>query len=313
MMIRRVAVFNASSRQGLAQLRALRAGGYDPVAISRNPALFFQAAGLGPLRVVAADATDPAAVDRALDGVDAIFLQLPLLEAPDRLELYAETVAAAARRAGIGRFVHNSTMWSPDDACGEATYDHVRRIERIIQGYDLPLTIFRPTVFMDNWLTAYALPLLRDRHLYRYPHKPTLRFSPIALDDLARFMVASLAAPQTIGRRYRVAGPETLTPIAVRAILSAAFGTEIAYEYQPPAAFAAYTYDSFVHATGVPRDLYIAGFAAFYTFNNDADEQPFCFDVTPVLADLPVELESFAHWAARQDWVSGGRSGSITD
>ena len=312
MAIRTIAVFNASSRQGLAQLRALREQGYDAVAISRNPRLI-AGEGLDGLRIVAADTADPVAVGRALDDVDAVFFQLPLLAGPDQLERAAETVAAAARRAGIARFIHNSTMWSPDDRCGEATYDHVRRIERIIESHDLPHTIFRPTLFMDNWLTAYALPLLRTQRLYRYPHKPTLRFSPIALDDLARFMVAALSAPQTIGRRYRVAGPETLTPPDVRAILSDAIGAEIAYEYQSPADFAAYTYDHFIHATGIPRDLYIAGFSAFYSFNNEADEQPFQFDVTPVLAELPIELESFAGWAARQDWSAGGRSASVTD
>ena len=311
MAIETVAVFNASSRQGIAQLRQLAAQNFRPIAITRNRAVL-EAAGLGDIPSVAADNAAPASLDAALAGVDAVFFQLPLLETPDRLETFARNVAAAALRAGVQRFIHNSTMWSPDDTCGEAVYDQVRVIERIMEGAGLPLTIFRPTVFMDNWLTAYALPLLRDQHLYRYPHNPEMRFSPISLDDLAKFMVAAIDRPDLIGARLRVAGPETLTPPDVRALLSDAIGAEITYEYQLPADFAADTWENFVKHTGAPRDPYVAGFDAFYTFNNHGAEQPFLFDVTPVLAQLPVKLERFADWAKRQDWSGGDAVGSVT-
>jgi hypothetical protein len=45
---------------------------------------------------------------------------------------------------------------------------------------------------MDNWLTAFAKPALVKEHKYRYPHKSSLRYSPISLDDLALFMVTAL-------------------------------------------------------------------------------------------------------------------------
>lgn len=311
MTIRTVAVFNASSRQGLAQLRQLLAEGYAPVAITRNRAVI-EAAGLGSVRTVAADNADPASLDAALAGVDAVFFQLPLLETPDRLVQFADNVAEAALRANVQRFIHNSTMWSPDDTCGEVTYDTVRAVERRMEGYGLPLTIFRPTLFMDNWLTAYALPLLRDRQLYRYPHNPGMEYSPISLDDVARFMVAALPRADLIGERLRIAGPETLKPEDVRAALSDAIGVPIAYEYQLPADFAADSWDRFVKDTGAPRDAFIAGFAAFYTFNNEAAERPFVHDIGPLLERLPVRLERFADWARRQDWTGGDQVGSVT-
>lgn len=311
MTIRTVAVFNASSRQGLAQLRQLLDQGYDPVAISRSAAII-EAAGLGAVRTVAADNADPASLDAALDGVDAVFFQLPLLETPDRLVRFADNVAEAALRAGVQRFIHNSTMWSPDDTCGEVTYDTVRVAERRIEASGLPYTILRPTLFMDNWLTAYALPLLRDRQLYRYPHNPEMEYSPISLDDVARFMVAALPRTDLVGERLRIAGPETLRPEDVRALLSDAMGVPITYEYQPPAEFAADSWDRFVKDTGAPRDEFIAGFGAFYKFNNEAPERPFVYDVAPLLKRLPVKLERFADWARRQDWTGAAEVGSVT-
>lgn len=311
MTIKTVAVFNASSRQGLAQLRQLLAAGYAPVALTRNRAVI-EAAGLGTVRTVAADNADPASLDAALAGVDAVFFQLPLLETPDRLVLFAENVAEAALRAGVQRFIHNSTMWSPDETCGETTYDTVRVVERRMESFGLPLTIFRPTLFMDNWLTAYALPLLRDEHLYRYPHNPEMDYSPISLDDVAKFMVAALPRTDLIGERLRIAGPETLRPEDVRALLSEAMGVHISYEYQTPADFAADSWDRFVKDTGAPRDAFIAGFSAFYAFNNNAPERPFVFDIGPLLERLPVTLERFADWAKRQDWTGADQIGSVT-
>ncbi len=301
----KVVVFNASSRQGLAQVRQLLKAGHRPRAVTRQGAIFSSGEFAG-VEVVAADFTDPASLDRAVAGVDAIFFQPPLLDIPDRLRSHARNVGEAAKRAGIKRFIHNSTMWSPDPAdypCGQMTYDTMRDLEVVLEGLGLPLVIFRPTLFMDNWQTAYAKPLLIAEHLYRYPHKPTLRFSPICLDDVAKFMVAALDRDDLVGGSFRIAGPETLGPEDIRAALSAAMGVTVRYEYMTPQDFAAWTYDRFVHATGAPRDLYIAGFNDFYTFNNDSPLKPFELDMKPLLEKIPLQLESFRDWAKRQDWT----------
>ena len=311
----KVVVFNASSRQGLAQVRQLLKAGHRPRAVTRQAGIFSAPVFAG-VEVVAADFTDPASLDRAVAGADAVFFQPPLLDIPDRLRSHARNVGEAAKRAGIKRFLHNSTMWSPDPAdypCGQMTYDTMRDLEAILEDLGLPLVIFRPTLFMDNWLTSYAKPVLIEEHLYRYPHKPTLRFSPICLDDVAKFMVAALERDDLIGGRFRIAGPETLGPEDIRAALSEAMGVPIRYEYMAPADFAAYTYDRFVHKTGAPRDLYIAAFNDFYTFNNDSPLKPFELDMKPTLQKIPLQLETFRSWTKRQDWKSlGDAIGSIS-
>ncbi len=309
-----VTVFNASSRQGLAQVGQLLRAGHRPRAVTRQPALFVADEFKG-VETVVADTGDPASLDRALAGADGVFFQPPLLDLPDRLRAATRNVGAAAKRAGIRRFIHNSTMWSPDPAdypCGQATYDLMRELEMILEGLDLPLVIFRPTLFMDNWLTSYALPVLLTQHLYRYPHKPALRFCPISLDDVARFMIAALDRDDLPGARLRIAGPEVLSPEDIRAALSDAMGVEIRYEYISPADFGADTFDRFIHRTGADRAGYIAAFADFYSFNNDSVLRPFLFDVTPVLAQIPLQLETFRDWAKRQDWRAVATPGSIS-
>lgn len=309
-----VTVFNASSRQGLAQVRQLLRAGHRPRAVTRQPALFAGVEFAG-VETIAADTLDPGSLDRAMTGAEAVFFQPPLLDLPDRLRAATRNVGEAARRAGVRRFIHNSTMWSPDPAdypCGQATYDLMRELEMILEGLDLPLVIFRPTLFMDNWLTSYALPVLLAEYVYRYPHKPGLRFCPISLDDVARFMVAALDRDDLTGERLRIAGPEVLSPEDIRAALSEAIGSPIRYEYISPADFGADTFDRFIHRTGVDRAGYIAAFADFYGFNNDSGLRPFLFDVTPVLARIPLQLETFRDWAKRQSWRRETATGSVS-
>jgi uncharacterized protein YbjT (DUF2867 family) len=303
MTIRTVAVFGASGRQGQAQLRELAGQGYWPRAVSRHKEVF-RAAGLDDIGVMSGDYSDSASLDRVLQKADALFFQPPQVERPDRILMFARNVGEAAVRAGVRRVVVNSTMWAPDVPCGQPMYDLTLMIENIFSDLQLPLVVFRPTVFMDNWLTAFAKPVLVKEHRYRYPHKPDLRYSPISLDDVAKFMVAALRDDSLIGQRIRIAGPETLTPPQVAEILSRAMRVKITYEYQPPREFGNYLYDLFGAATGADRDTYVGYFSDFYTFNNDAAQQPFYFDVSSILKRIPVKLETFDQWAARQDWMT---------
>jgi uncharacterized protein YbjT (DUF2867 family) len=183
-------------------------------------------------------------------------------------------------------------------------YDLVLAVENIFSASGVPLVVLRPTVFMDNWLAAFAKPALVNEHVYRYPHKPTLRYSPISLDDLAKFMVAALTQDNWLGQRLRVAGPETLTSPQVAEILSEAMGVPITYEYQTPLDFGYCAYSLMGAATGLDRDTYAAYFADFYNFNNDSPQQPFHYDVTPLLQQVPIQLETFRQWAKRQDWTN---------
>ena len=303
MPLKTIAVFGASGRQGQAQVRQLLAQSYAVRAISRHKTILDRVEFAGAA-IVSADFADSASLDRACCKADAVFFQPPQVEQPAHILAFCKSAGEAAKRAGVKRIVLNSTMWAPDQPCGQAMYDRVLMIENIFADIGLPLVIFRPTVFMDNWLTSFAKPMLVKEHKYRYPHKPDLKFSPICLDDVAKFMIAALERDDLLGQRIRIAGPEVLMPAQIADILSEAMATRITYEYQTPRDFGFYVARMFGIPPGSDRDNYAACFDSFYTFNNDAAQKPFLYDVARLLKRIPVKLETFRDWALRQNWTS---------
>src|SRR5580693_7027040 len=106
-----VAVFGASGRQGLAQVRQLKAAGHEVRAISRRADPFY-GEDFGKVEVVAADLYDEASCVEALRGADAAFYTHPLRARQDRVELVA-LVGRAAKQAGVKRVVWNTSSWIP--------------------------------------------------------------------------------------------------------------------------------------------------------------------------------------------------------
>ena len=117
-------------------------------------------------------------------------------------------------------------------------------------------------------------------------------------------MIAALERDDLIGERIRIAGPEVLMPAQIRDILSEAMATKISYEYQTPLDYGRYVGEMFGVPEGEARENYAAYFDSFYTFNNDAPQKPFLYDVAPVLKRIPIKLETFRDWALRQNWTS---------
>jgi uncharacterized protein YbjT (DUF2867 family) len=294
-----VCVMGASSRMGQSQVRQLMLSGATPRAVSRH----WQVIGdeFRNVQSIAADFGDVASMTAAFAGADAIFNTIPSLAGARSFE-FARNLVAAAKAAGVTRIIHNTTMWAPDAPCGEAFYDAGLQLEDVIAGSGLDVTVFRPVLFMDNLLTLFQKPDIVERGLYRYCQKPGMLASWIAMDDLAKFMVAALERNDLIGRRIVIGGPEILPIEEVVAILAATLGRPVTYQYVEPYELFAGMHDVMQLGDQFPRDAYASAMASFYNFNNDSPLRPFVADMKNVLADIPVPLSSMREWAARQDW-----------
>lgn len=307
---RTVTVFGASGRMGQEQVRQLLRAGCRPRAVTRSAGLF-QRLGMSGVEVVAADYTDRASLQRAVSGADAIFYSPASVPRADALR-QSENVIAEARDAGPGVVVLNSKMWAPDEPCGEPRYDLVLEIENLFAASGLNVVTLRPVLFMDNLLTRYAKPALVTEGVYRYCQRPDMRADWMSMVDLAKFMVAALHRPDLHSRRIRLGGPQTLGIGDILSVLSRVMGKPLRYEYVTP-----YDFGLLAHAAlgyderKVPKEAIAAFFDSFYSFNNDSPHQPLRADMTSVLREIPIDMETFEEWAPRQDWSFDPSSPSL--
>jgi uncharacterized protein YbjT (DUF2867 family) len=296
-----VAVFGAAGRQGLAQMRQLKAAGHDIRAISRR-ADPFCGEDFGAVEVRPADIYDEDSCVAAMEGVDAVFYTHPLRARVDRVGAVT-TIGRAGKRANVKRVVWNTSGWIPDKAGDPFTYGSNTQAINALWRTGVPATVFGSVLFMDNLLTNWAFPFIVNEGRYVYPHKPDLECSWISLDDVAKFMIAAIDRPDLEGAWLNIGGPEILRPQTVAQHLSEAVGRPIKYDPSTPAQFGRHLADAFGDEIGAEeKDRLAAGIGAFYEFNNNSPLKPFKVDMGPVLERIPIELETMAQWTRRQEW-----------
>lgn len=89
-------------------------------------------------------------------------------------------------------------------------------------------------LFMDNLLTGWARPFIVNEGRYVYPHNPNLEANWISLDDVARFMLASLERPDMEGAWLNIGGPERLVGKQVTQCLAEALARTSSMIPAPP-------------------------------------------------------------------------------
>lgn len=305
MDIKNIIIFGATGVQGQPQVAEALRHGYKVKVASRNPNAFNgpQFKGAVPVQ---ASYDDPASLDAALRDVDAILIQVPAMGDLGKLLDQCRNLVGAIKRSEVQLTVFNSSMWAPDSPCGDPVFDGVLQTEEVFRGAGLPVVVFRPTVFMNNLQGAWIKPMIAAG-VYRYAHKPELACDWICQEDLAKFMVAALKRPDLVGRKIHVGGPQRLTTLELVDTLSKATNRPIKYEYITPQQLGEdfYKLSQLGQGTGgaaLPRDLYVKGFADFYTFINDSPRLPFQADVKAALQLIPVELTDMLTWAKAQNW-----------
>ncbi|MBI1250887.1 MAG: NAD(P)H-binding protein [Alphaproteobacteria bacterium] len=296
-----VAVFGAAGRQGLAQVHQLRAAGYRVRALSRRTDPFLGEA-LDDVEIVPADVRDDASLAGAVRGADYVFYTHPL-SAPDRAA-WIGRVGKASAEAGVKRVVWNTSSWIPDRPGDPGTYAGNTAGINALWRSGAPGTVFGSVLFMDNLQTSFGFPSIARDGVFRYVHRRDLEANWICLDDVAKFMIASLERPDMEGAWMNIGGPERLKPPEVAERLSRAIGKTIPYETITPQEFGRILADGFGDEMDqAAKDFTAQRIAEFYTYNNTAPTRPFEVNVEVMLERIPIELETFESWAKRQDWT----------
>jgi uncharacterized protein YbjT (DUF2867 family) len=200
----RAAVFGATGFIGRALVPAV-AEHADVLAVSRR----------GGPNVVAADATDSAAVRRALEGVDVVYYLIHSLGSGDFTSVdvqAATTVAREAARARVRQIVYLGGLG--DDATDLSPHLRSRaETARILAGGDVPVTTLRAAVVVGRGSAGFeTIVALVDRlPVMIAPKWVSTPTQPIALADTVGYLVDVAGHPEALGGTFDIGGPEILT------------------------------------------------------------------------------------------------------
>ncbi|MFE7137046.1 NAD(P)H-binding protein [Streptomyces sp. NPDC057644] len=174
------------------------------------------------VEVVQGEYGDRTALDRALRGVDSVFLVTNSPTEPDD-----ERVAAAAAAADVRHLVKLSMMAVEEPGADDFITRRQRENEEAIRQSGVPWTFVRPRTFMSNTL-SWA-PGIRAAGVVRalYGDAPVACVDP---RDVATVAVAALTGTGHEGRAYAVSGPEAITAREQTAQLSRLLGRPLRFE-----------------------------------------------------------------------------------
>lgn len=195
-MTKSITVFGATGTSGGGAMRHILEAGWTVRAVTRS--LDSDKAGdaaAAGAELVVADLDDLASVRKAIEGADAVYLAGPSLTSrwDSGQARQGIGVVDAAAEVGIGHLVYQSAM--VEGARGVLSVGSKRAIEERIAELEMPWTVTRPGLFMDNFLTyfpvqeqdgqltiAMALPLDKPQGL-------------VSAEDIGRAAAAVLADP----------------------------------------------------------------------------------------------------------------------
>jgi len=204
----KVVVFGATGFVGRALLPQLAE--HDVVAVSRR----HQQADDG-LQWAVADVTSPSGVAAALEGADAAYYLVHSLGSRDFAELDrkgAETVAAAAERAGLRQLVYLGGL-GDDAELSEHLQSRRETAEALASGGAVPVTTLRAAMIVGAGSAAFeTIVALVDRLPGMVmPRWVSTQTQPIALADITRYLAGVLGREETLGQSYDAGGPEVMT------------------------------------------------------------------------------------------------------
>ena len=217
-----ILVTGSSGTIGSLVVRGLAAQGARVFALTRDPGKATFPAGV---TAVKGDMTDIPSIRAALKDVDTLFLLNAVVA--DEVTQAIGTLSLA-REAGIQRIVYLSVLNS--DAFSDVPHFTGKyTVERMIEQFDLPVTVLRPSYFMQNDI------MLRDGLLQHGRYGMPIGDVGVAMvdvRDIAEVAVAALLrrdrAQAPLPREViEIAGPEALTGDALASIWSGVLGKPI--------------------------------------------------------------------------------------
>lgn len=219
-----ILVTGAAGKTGQAVIQALARRGVAIRAFVYRAEQVAQVQPLGAAQVVVGHLENESDFQRALVGVNAVYLICPNMH-PHEQEL-GQLAIAVAQQAGLAHFVYHSVLHPQVEAMPH--HWHKLRVEEKLFEAGLNFTILQPAAYMQNVLAGWKM--IVEQGLYRVPYPPQTRLSLVDLYDVAEVAATVLSEPGHAGAIYELAGPDILSQIEIATILSELLGRPVQAE-----------------------------------------------------------------------------------
>jgi uncharacterized protein YbjT (DUF2867 family) len=196
-------------------VHALRAENRDVRALSHRPEHASRLAGWG-VEVVPGDVTDPASLATALDGCTHVVQLVAIIKGRPQdfqrvMTVGTENLVAAAKQAGVQRFVLMSALGTtPESAASVPYYAAKLAMEQAVAASGLEHTVFRPSFIFgsDGGALQTFMRQVKLTPLVPVIGPGTQRSQPIWVDDVAAYFARSLELPEAANRTFELGGPD---------------------------------------------------------------------------------------------------------
>jgi len=179
---------------------------------------------LGARQVVVGDLHSQALANRSARDVRAVYHICPNMS-PDEVAI-GQAVIAAARSAGVERFVYHSVLHPHTESMPH--HWHKLRVEELIFESELAYTILQPAAYMQNVLGHWEQ--IVNRGVYPVPYAVKTRVSMVDLEDVATVAALVLLEGGYLGAIYELAGSEALSQVEVAGVLAEKLGSPVLAE-----------------------------------------------------------------------------------
>ncbi|MBD2112667.1 MULTISPECIES: NmrA family NAD(P)-binding protein [Cyanophyceae] len=187
------------------------------------------------IELVEADLDDESSLKAAFADVSAVYCHAtaPDSAKPDPQEVVrAQRIAQAAKQANVSHVVYNSAGGA-DRKSGIAHIEQKYRVEQILKQANLPTTMLRACLFMEEFWKQYTRPSIL-KGSFPFAVQPDRPLHLVTTKDMGRVAAYVMKhRSEYVGKDIELAG-DVLTPKQMTAAFANAQGSTVVYKEVPP-------------------------------------------------------------------------------